>query len=86
MDEIKTWEEKIKREDIKYETKKYIYDFPQYETIRSYDESIYTCKANIVEVEENQNNLLKNIVEFNDKSRARTKEGKNIQGDTYKSA
>ena len=24
---LKKWEEKIKRKDLKYETKKYIYDF-----------------------------------------------------------
>ena len=26
IDETKKWEEKIKRKDLKYETKKYIYD------------------------------------------------------------
>ena len=39
--------------------------------------SIYTCKANIVEAEEVQSNLLKNIVEFNNKSRPRPKKRKN---------
>ena len=38
--------------------------------------SIYTRKANIAEVEEDQSNLLKNIVEFNNKSRPRSKGGK----------
>ena len=32
IDEIKKWEEKIKRKDLKYETKKYIYDFQIFET------------------------------------------------------
>ena len=41
------------------------------ETIRSFDDSIYTPKANIVGAEEDQSNLLKIIVEFNDKSRSR---------------
>ena len=27
IDETKIWEEKIKRQDLKYETKKYLYDF-----------------------------------------------------------
>ena len=40
--EIKKWEEKIKREDLKYKTKDYIYDFQQYETIRSFSEFILT--------------------------------------------
>ena len=74
--EIKKWEEKIKWKDLKYETRKYIYDFEQYETIRSFGDSIYTRKANIVEAEADQNNPLKNIVEFTEKSRPRSKEGK----------
>ena len=35
--------------------------------------------------EEDQSNLLKNIVKFNNKSRARTKEGKNKNRDIYES-
>ena len=62
--EIKKWEEKIKREDLKYKTKDYIYDFQQYETIRSFSETICTHKTSIVEAVEDQSNLLKNIVNF----------------------
>ena len=74
---LKKWKEKIRRRDLKqiYE-KKYIYDFQQDETITSFGESIYTCKAEIVEAEEDQSNLLKNIIEVNNKSGPRTKEGK----------
>ena len=32
IDEIEKREEKIKRKDLKYETKKYIYDFQIFET------------------------------------------------------
>ena len=49
--EIKKWEEKIKREDLKYKTKNCTYDFQQYETIRSFSESIFTHEASIVETE-----------------------------------
>ena len=42
--------------------------------MRIFGYSIYTRKANIAEVEEDQSSLLKNIVEFNDKSRPRSKE------------
>ena len=84
--EIKKWEEKIKWKDLKYETRKYIYDFEQYETIRSFGDSIYTRKANIVEAEADQNNPLKNIVEFTEKSRPRSKEGKDKKRDIYESA
>ena len=74
--EIRKWEEKIKRKDLKYETKKHIYDFQQYEKIRSFGESIYTGKAKLVEAEEDQSNQLKDIVEFDNKSRPRAKDGK----------
>ena len=51
IDEIKKWEQKIKREDLKYKTKNYTYDFQQYETIRSFGEIIYTGRINIDEAE-----------------------------------
>ena len=65
-------------EHIKYnmEHNKCRYDFKQYETIRSFGESVYTGKSFIVEAEEYQNNLIKNMVEYNNKSRPKNKEGK----------
>ena len=74
--DIKKWEEKIKRKHLKYETKKYINNFQQYETISPFYKRIYARKDNITEVEENQSNLLENLVELNNKSRPKTKEGK----------
>ena len=44
VDEIKIWEEKIKRKDLIYKANKYKYDFQQYETIISFGESIHTAK------------------------------------------
>ena len=41
-------EEKIKREDLKHETKNYTYDFQQYETIRSFGNNIYTGKSLLI--------------------------------------
>ena len=52
-DETEKSEEKVKRKDLKYKTNKHTYDFQQYESIRSFDDSIYTPKTNIVETEEN---------------------------------
>ena len=72
---IKKSEEKIKRKDLKYETNKYVYDFQQFETIRSFGESIYTGKTNINQTEMDQTNLLENIIEFNNKSKPKIKEG-----------
>ena len=64
----------------------HIYDFQQYKTIRSFGESFNTQKARIVEAREDQSNLLKNIEEFNNKSRPKNKEGKDKKRDTYESA
>ena len=76
IDEIKKWKDKIKRKDLKYETKICIYDFQQFETIKSFGDSIYTGKINRDESEMDQSNLLENMVEFNNKSRLKEKEGK----------
>ena len=50
---------KIKKKELKYETRKHIHDFQQYETVRYFGEIIYTCKLTIVGAEEDQSNLLK---------------------------
>ena len=55
---------------MKIWNKKYINGFQQYETVRSFGESIYTSKVNIHEAEMDQRNILKNIVEFNNRSRS----------------
>ena len=52
--EVKNWEEKIKRKDLKYKTTNYTYNFQQNEMMRSFDESIYTGKINIGDVEMDQ--------------------------------
>ena len=54
VDEIRKWEEKIKRKDSKYITKNFLHAFQQFETIRYSDVSIYTGKINIVEAEMDQ--------------------------------
>ena len=71
------------RKDLKCEIKKYTYGFQQYKTIRPFGESIYTCKASIVETEYNQSNLLEKLREFNNKPRPKNKDKKI---DTYESA
>ena len=61
---------------MKYKTNKYIYNFQQSDTIKSFDDSIYTGNINVDEAEKDQNNLLDNIAEFNNRSRRKTKGGK----------
>ena len=51
-------------------------DFQQFETIRSFGDSIYIGKISIDEADMDQTNLLVNIVDFNNKSRPRSREDK----------
>ena len=86
MNQIKKWREKTKRKNLKHETKTYVYDFQQYETVRSFGDSICARKINIVEVEGDQNNLLNKMVEFNDRTRSILKERKDKKKNKNKSA
>ena len=70
IEDIKKWEEKINRKDLKYKTNKYLYDFQQFETLfnkRSFGDSIYTGKINIDEAGMDQSNLLEYIGKLNNK-------------------
>ena len=67
---------KNRKKKLKYKTNKYLYSFQQFEAIKSFVDSIYTGKINIEEAELDQSNLLENIVKFNNKSKPKTKEGK----------
>ena len=80
INEIKKWEEKIKAN--KYIASKYKYYFQQYEAIRCFGESIYTIKINADEAEMVPSNLLKNLVEFYDRSRPKTAKGKDKKRNT----
>ena len=82
--EIKKLENKMKRKDLKFETNRYIFDFQQFETIRSFGDSIYNGKINIKEAEMKQTDLLENIINFK-KSRPRTKKEKDKKQNTFDS-
>ena len=64
---------KIQQKWFKIWKKKTLYDFQQFETIRSFGESIVRGKITISEAEEDRSNLLRNMVEFN-KSRQEQKD------------
>ena len=65
--DIKRWKSKINQKDLKHETKKYIYDFQQYNAIRSFADNIYIDKINIDEGQMDQTNLSKNWKELSEK-------------------
>ena len=64
IDDIRKWEEKIEQNNLKYKTHKHLYGFQNFETIRSFGDSICTGKTNIDEAEMDQTNLLDNMVKF----------------------
>ena len=66
-----------------YKTNNYIYDFQQFETIRSFCDIIYSGKIIIDEPEMDQSNLLKNMAEFNNKTRPKRK--KDMEKKTFDS-
>ena len=70
IDEIKKWENNIKRKDLKYETN----DFQKSETIKSFDNSIYTDEISTNEAEMDLTNVLFNTVDFIKKIKAISKE------------
>ena len=67
IDKIKNWEEKFRREDLVHKRNKSKYDFQQYETTRSFGDSIYNGKSSIDEANLDQSSLLDGLKDFNDK-------------------
>ena len=77
LDKIKKWEEQIRPKDLVYKTNQNKYDFQQYETIRSFGDSIYNVKISIDEADTDQSSLLDSSKDFYDRSRPNTVESKN---------
>ena len=47
---LKNWKKKLNEKDLIYKTNQYKYDFQQYETIRSFSESIYFPKITTLQI------------------------------------
>ena len=72
INDIKKWENKIKRKDLKYKTNRYNFDFQQFEILRSFGDSIYNGKVRIDEAEMEKTNLIENIVNVSKKPLAKS--------------
>ena len=59
-----------------------MYDFQQFGTIRSFDDSIYTSKISINEAKMDQKNLSDNIADFSEKSKPKSREESNKKQNT----
>ena len=77
LGKIKKWEEQIRPKDLVYKINQNKYDFQQYETIRSFGDSIYNVKISIDEADTDQSSLLDSSKDFYDRSRPNTVESKN---------
>ena len=83
---LKKWEGKSNKKILKHETKKYLYGFQQYETIRFFLEVFALVKQKYFKLRRIKAIYSKNIVEFKTKSGPRTKKGKYKKKDTYECA
>ena len=82
INKIKKWEEKIEQEDLKYKGSSHMYDFEQFEAVRSFGD---TGKISKDEEEMDQTSLLENMVNFNNKSRPTSKQDKDKIRNTFSS-
>ena len=69
MDKIKEIEKTLDREKLVYKIKKYACTFENFQTIKTFGEDIYNGTITLKEANDYQTNLLKEIVNFNEKTR-----------------
>ena len=72
--EIKKCENENKQKNLKHETNECVSDVEQYETTRSFSESIYSGKITIDEAEEDKTDHLESMIGFNNKTRQKIEE------------
>ena len=72
---LKNWKKKLDEKTLYIKQIKK-YDFQQYETIRSFGDSIYDDKISIDEVDIDQSSLLNGLKDFNDRARPKAAEDK----------
>ena len=62
----------VNREDLVFDTNKYIHNFQQFEMIRSFAKNIFGGKFTLKNADADQNNLFFEIVEFKKNAKPRT--------------
>ena len=79
-------DEQINRNDLIYESSKYVFDFRLFQTIRSFGERIFSGKITISEAYKKQSNLLDVILKFDNKVRPKSKPCKEKKRNACESA
>ena len=74
--EIKEYEKKVNINGMIYYSSKEPFDFKTLETIRSFDENIYSGKITINEADQEQADLVEYILKFNNKARPNNRDDK----------
>ena len=73
----KSYENKVIRDNLFYQSCKQVYDFKLFISIRSVSESIYNYKIKIVDVKQGQADLMEYASSFTNKAKPRSDEDKN---------
>ena len=73
-------EEKIDRKNITYKTNRYTFNFKQFETIRSFCDSIFTAKTIVGEADKKKENIL----EFSNSAKTKAAPDKKIKRNLWK--
>ena len=76
LDKIKEIEKNIDREKLIYKTNDYIYNFKNFQTIKTFGRDICEGKTTIKEADEYQKDLLVEIMNFRKNTKPRSQEKK----------
>ena len=76
LNKIKEYEKKVNRDNMIYYSSKEPFDFRMFKAIRSFGNDIYSSKITINEADQEQSDLVEYILNFNNKSRPKTKDDK----------
>ena len=76
LDKIKEIKDSTDREKLIYKSKKYMYDFRKFRTIRTFARDIYDGKISLEEADEDKSDLADEIENFKNKTRPKSPEKK----------
>ena len=84
LDKMSEIEKNVDREKLVYKTNINIYDFQNFQTIRTFGRDIYNGEISLEEANEDQETLLDEIVYFNKKTKPRNERKKQEKEDVIK--
>ena len=76
IEEIQKMKKILKREDLLYQRDKYVYNFQQFETIRSFAKTIFAGKITLDNADKDQSDLLNDFIDFKKETKLRNTEKK----------